>query len=51
MEKLGVDVETEGKTASERVVTKCPDCGSTLATNTNVPACPSCGTRPFEPKT
>jgi predicted RNA-binding Zn-ribbon protein involved in translation (DUF1610 family) len=51
MEKLGVDVETEAaKTASEKTRPTCPSCDLALLNNVNVPTCPQCGTRPFEPK-
>lgn len=49
MEKFGVDVESEeAKVASEKAEPKCPRCGQALRANTNVPTCPSCGTKPFE---
>lgn len=49
MEKYGVDTnEEKTKTATEGQ--KCPECGATLKTGTNVPVCPNCGTKPFEEK-
>jgi hypothetical protein len=48
MEKLGVKVDDrKSKTAS--TTKNCPKCGSALRTGTNVPQCPHCGTKPFEP--
>lgn len=49
MEKLGVKTDEEKqKTASEQKT--CPECGGALRTDTNVPTCSKCGTKPFEAK-
>lgn len=50
MDKLGVDVtDTDPtKTATEKENPSCPKCDKPLQKNVNVPACPKCGTRPFE---
>jgi predicted RNA-binding Zn-ribbon protein involved in translation (DUF1610 family) len=51
MEKLGVDVDPDAtKTASEKAHPACPSCDRPLLKNVNVPTCPACGTKPFEPK-
>lgn len=51
MEKLGVDVVPEAaKTASAKVQPTCPQCDLALLNNVNVPTCPRCGTKPFEPQ-
>lgn len=50
MEKYGVDTETdESKTASAKENPQCPRCATPLNKKANVPACPKCGTKPFEP--
>lgn len=51
MEKFGVDVEPEAtKTAAAKAHPTCPSCDQPLLKNANVPTCPQCGTKPFEPK-
>lgn len=51
MEKYAVDIEKEQVKVSEdlKMTPRCASCGSTLETNTNVPKCPQCGTKPWEP--
>lgn len=53
MEKYGVDLDREQVKVSEertRVNARCAACGTSLETTANVPKCPRCGTKPFEPK-
>lgn len=47
MEKYGVNVDSDEKTAGDSSEMSCPECGRTLE-NTHPPKCPQCGVKPFQ---
>lgn len=51
MEKYGVDLDPEQTKVSEELSTRpcCAQCGAELEASSNVPKCPKCGTKPYEP--